>query len=55
MIKPTQNIQNTKNEIKNFYEKDVAVRVNLGRNKIVHFTGRLSGVAASTVKYSLPP
>lgn len=44
MIKPTQNIQNIKNEIKNYYEKDVCVRVNLGRNKIVHFTGRLSGV-----------
>ena len=43
MIKPTQNIQTIKNEIKNYYEKDVCVRVNLGRNKIVSFTGRLSG------------
>lgn len=44
MIRPTQNIQTIKEEIKNFYEKDVAVRVNLGRNKIVNFTGKLSGV-----------
>ena len=44
MIRPTQNIQTIKEEIRNFYEKDVSVRVNLGRNKIVHFTGRLSGV-----------
>ena len=44
MIRPTQNIQTIKEEIRNFYEKDVAVRVNLGRNKIVRFTGRLSGV-----------
>ena len=44
MIKPTQNIQTIKNEIKNYYEKDVCVRVNLGRNKIVSFTGRLSGI-----------
>ena len=44
MIRPTQNIQAIKDEIKNYYEKDVAVRVNLGRNKVVSFTGRLSGV-----------
>lgn len=44
MIRPTQNIQAIKDEIKKYYEKDVAVRVNLGRNKIVSFTGRLSGV-----------
>lgn len=47
MIKPTQNIQNIKREIRNFYKKDVAVRVNLGRNKIVSFTGKLSGIYPS--------
>ena len=44
MIKPTQNIQQIKEEIKNFYDKEVDVRVNLGRNKIVNFSGKLSGV-----------
>lgn len=44
MIKPTQNIKTIKEEIKNFYQKEVDVRVNLGRNKIVNFTGLLSGV-----------
>lgn len=44
MIKPTQNIQAIKDNIRSFYDTDVDVRVNLGRNKIVQFTGRLSGV-----------
>ena len=44
MIKPTQNLQAIKDNIRSFYDTDVDVRVNLGRNKIVQFTGRLSGV-----------
>ena len=44
MIRPTQNIRNINQEIKNFFHKEVDVRVNLGRNKIVNFTGLLSGI-----------
>ena len=35
MIKPTQNLQAIKDNIRSFYDTDVDVRVNLGRNKIV--------------------
>ena len=44
MIKPTQNLQTIKDNIRSYYDTDVDVRVNLGRNKIVQFTGRLSGI-----------
>lgn len=44
MIKPTKNLQTIKKDIRAFYDTDVDVKVNLGRNKIVRFTGRLSGV-----------
>ena len=44
MIKSSRNLSYVKEEIKSFYDKPVDVRVNLGRNKIVCFSGRLSGV-----------
>ena len=44
MIKAKYNLNTVKEKIKSFYEKDVLVRVNLGRNKIVQYSGRLTGV-----------
>ena len=44
MIKPTKSIQEVKQMVKNCDQKHVAVRVNLGRNKCVHFSGVLSGI-----------
>lgn len=44
MIKAPKNISVIKEEIKRFYDKDVCVHVNLGRNKTADFTGRLTGV-----------
>ncbi len=44
MIQPPKNINTIKEEIRTFYEKDVDVRVNLGRNKIMNFSGKLSGI-----------
>lgn len=44
MIKAPKNIAAIKEEIRLFYEKDVCVHVNLGRNKTADFTGRLTGV-----------
>ena len=44
MIKPTKNIRHVKEEIAKFYDKDVCVHVNLGRNKYADFTGRLTGI-----------
>lgn len=44
MIKSTQNLALIKQEIQKFYEKEVRVHVNLGRNKHADFIGTLSGV-----------
>ena len=44
MIKPQYNLVSVKERIKSFYEKQVDVRVNLGRNKIVNFSGVLTGI-----------
>lgn len=44
MIKAPKNICLIKEEIKHFYDKDVCVHVNLGRNKTADFTGRLTGI-----------
>lgn len=44
MIKSSANIGRVKDEIAGLKEKDVGVMVNLGRNKTVSYTGRLSGV-----------
>ena len=52
MIKPTKNIKDVKQMVKDCSSQRVAVRVNLGRNKSVHYSGVLSGVypALFTVK-----
>ncbi len=52
MIKPTKNIKDVKQMVRACNEQRVAVRVNLGRNKSVRFSGTLSGVypALFTVK-----
>ena len=52
MIKPQKNISDVKRMVKDCSLKRVAVKVNLGRNKIVSFSGVLSGIypALFTVK-----
>ena len=52
MIKPSKNISDIKQMVKDCSASRVAVRVNLGRNKILNFSGVLSGVypALFTVK-----
>lgn len=52
MIKPTKKISDVKQMVRDCAESRVAVRVNLGRNKSVSFSGKLSGIypALFTVK-----
>ena len=52
MIKPTKNIKDVKQMVKECSESRVSVKVNLGRNKSVSFNGTLSGIypALFTVK-----
>ena len=52
MIKPTKNIKDVKQMVRDCADRRVAVRVNLGRNKSVSFSGVLSGIypALFTVK-----
>jgi uncharacterized protein Veg len=47
MIKPTKKISDVKQMIKACSQKRVDVKVNLGRNKIMRFSGVLSGVYPS--------
>ena len=44
MIKPTKKISDIKQMVKSCAKERVAVKVNLGRNKIQTFSGILSGV-----------
>lgn len=44
MMKPTLSISDIRTTILGYYNRPVAVRVNLGRNKILKFSGTLSGV-----------
>ena len=44
MIKPKKNIADVKRMVKACEKQRVDVRVNLGRNKIVNFSGVLSGI-----------
>ncbi len=44
MIKTTTTLQEVKSKIKDLKEKPVDVTLNLGRNKVVKFSGRLVGV-----------
>ncbi|MBO4939646.1 MAG: Veg family protein [Clostridia bacterium] len=52
MIKPTKNIKDVKQMVKSCSQEHVSVKVNLGRNKSVSYSGILSGVypALFTVK-----
>ena len=52
MIKPTKNIKDVKQMVRNCAQQRVAVKVNLGRNKSVTYCGILSEVypALFTVK-----
>ena len=52
MIKPTKSIKDVKQMVKDCSLQRVAVRVNLGRNKSLHYSGILSGIypALFTVK-----
>ena len=52
MIKTNLTINDIKQAIKNCYQKQVLVKLNLGRNKYVSFLARLDGVypALFTVK-----
>lgn len=44
MIKPSKNIKDVKQMVKDCNAQRIAVRVNLGRNKSVSYCGILSGV-----------
>ena len=44
MIKPTKNIRDVKQMVKDCSAQRVAVKINLGRNKSVSFSGVLSGI-----------
>ena len=44
MIRQNSDISSVKKTISDYFQKQVDVTVNLGRNKIVRFCGRLSGV-----------
>ena len=44
MIKNTSSLTEVKNNIKNMKEKSVSVTINLGRNKLVSFIGKVDGV-----------
>ncbi len=52
MIKPTKNIKDVKQMVRSCSAQRVAVKLNLGRNKSVSFSGVLSGIypALFTVK-----
>ena len=56
MIKPTKNIQDVKQMVKNYDNKRVAVRINLGRNKCMQFCGVIGGIypALFTVRPDTP-
>ena len=47
MIKQGENLGGVKAAIAKFYEKEVLVKVNLGRGKVVEYEGRLCGVYPS--------
>ncbi len=53
MIKQRKNITVIKEEIQALHQKDVDVKVNLGRNKFVSYKGRLTGIYPSLI--TIPP
>ena len=44
MIKSTTSLSQVKDNIKNMQDKPVSVTINLGRNKLVSFVGKVEGV-----------
>lgn len=52
MIKQKRTIESIKQEVKNLYLKDVLVKVNLGRNKIISYKGKLTGIYPSIITIS---
>ncbi len=44
MIKSNKSIVSAKEKIRKYFEKDVIVKVNLGRNKYASFTGKVTNV-----------
>ena len=44
MIKPKNDIARVKQTIADYFQKQVDVSVNLGRNKVQKFCGQLSGI-----------
>jgi uncharacterized protein Veg len=52
MIKQRKSLTSIKEEIKQFYQKDVSVKVNLGRNKTTTYIGKLTGIYQSLITVS---
>ena len=44
MIKTNKSIVSAKERIRKYFEKDVIVKVNLGRNKYASFTGKVTNI-----------
>ena len=44
MIKVVKNISSIKEQIKSYINEDVNVKVNLGRNKFVSYTGKVTNI-----------
>ncbi len=44
MIKTNKSIVSAKEKIRKYFEKDVIVKVNLGRNKYASFTGKVTNI-----------
>lgn len=44
MIKKVQSLGETKDKIKSFLGKNLEIKVNLGRNKFVSYTGKITNV-----------
>ena len=44
MIKKVQSLGETKEKIKSYLGKDLEIKVNLGRNKFVSYTGKITNV-----------
>ena len=52
MIKSSLSLNETKEKIKSYYGKSVLVKVNLGRNKYVCYSGKLTSVYPQLFKIS---
>ena len=49
MIKQHKSLSSIKEEIKQFYQKDVSVKVNLGRNKTATYKGKITAIYPSLI------